>query len=495
MQLNPRSRVPRPAARVDLAKVKLSAEEGFVWSRVDGILTVEEICTVTGLSPGRTVAILERLAELGLIELETEQSQPEAAGGRPAAQQPSKEAPGAQARTAANPAPAAQPQDDSIEDFEPDPESDLPLDVQKKILAFWRRLDEMDFYEVLGVGREADRKEILRAYKRRSRTFHPDRYYGKRLGRYGHMLEEIFQHLTKVRDFLSNEEKRRAYDESLAEDARLEQAIQDAARAQEEALANTVSASQQGDSPPQETEAPRPYRKRPSRLRLKALASVLGVSQSERKPRSQPSGPGEPAPEMQQPPRRPRRRPSVRFRIPASMAPVGPDKAKAQRFYEEGLKKLLDGNFVGAATSLKLALTFDPGNEEYKAKYQVASERASQLVAERYFKQARFQESVGRWEAAARLYAQAADQDPKGEYLARAAEALLQAGDVRRAMDYARKGVQLDPQKPEPHMTLAKVCVEAGLLKNARREIEEVLGLDPENELAKTLLKEIRKKL
>jgi len=58
----------RPRA-VDFRGLKLSAEEGFVLSRVDAPLSIKDIVSLTGLAEERVVEIVERLASEGAVEI------------------------------------------------------------------------------------------------------------------------------------------------------------------------------------------------------------------------------------------------------------------------------------------------------------------------------------------------------------------------------------------------------------------------------------------
>lgn len=55
--------------KVDLRNLKLSPEEGFVLSRVDGTSTVKDLVALTGLDEGRVVDIIARLSDEGAVEL------------------------------------------------------------------------------------------------------------------------------------------------------------------------------------------------------------------------------------------------------------------------------------------------------------------------------------------------------------------------------------------------------------------------------------------
>lgn len=63
-----------------------------------------------------------------------------------------------------------------------------------------------DYYEVLGLPREASEQEIKKAYRRLARDHHPDANPDD------HGAEERFKELTEAYEVLSNSESRRAYD-------------------------------------------------------------------------------------------------------------------------------------------------------------------------------------------------------------------------------------------------------------------------------------------
>ncbi|MDP8974220.1 MAG: DnaJ domain-containing protein, partial [Actinomycetota bacterium] len=63
-----------------------------------------------------------------------------------------------------------------------------------------------DYYEVLGLSREASETEIKKAYRRLARDHHPDANPGDT------GAEERFKELTEAYEVLSNPQARRAYD-------------------------------------------------------------------------------------------------------------------------------------------------------------------------------------------------------------------------------------------------------------------------------------------
>ncbi|MDY6817639.1 MAG: molecular chaperone DnaJ [Halobacteriales archaeon] len=62
-----------------------------------------------------------------------------------------------------------------------------------------------DFYEVLGVSRDADEEEIKQAYRQKAREYHPDVSDDPN-------AEEKFKKAQKAKEVLTDEEKRQAYD-------------------------------------------------------------------------------------------------------------------------------------------------------------------------------------------------------------------------------------------------------------------------------------------
>ena len=67
--------------------------------------------------------------------------------------------------------------------------------------------EKRDYYEVLGVSRNADAAEIKKAYRKLALQYHPDRNPGDK------DAEEKFKEAAEAYDVLSNEEKKRRYDQ------------------------------------------------------------------------------------------------------------------------------------------------------------------------------------------------------------------------------------------------------------------------------------------
>ena len=67
-------------------------------------------------------------------------------------------------------------------------------------------MSKSDYYEVLGVSREASDQELKSAYRKQALKYHPDRNPGD------HAAEEKFKQASEAYQVLSDADKRAAYD-------------------------------------------------------------------------------------------------------------------------------------------------------------------------------------------------------------------------------------------------------------------------------------------
>jgi tetratricopeptide (TPR) repeat protein len=173
---------------------------------------------------------------------------------------------------------------------------------------------------------------------------------------------------------------------------------------------------------------------------------------------------------------------------------AAPDRQlKARDFYEQGVRQLEAGKALAAAASFKLAMTYDSKEQQYRVKYEEAVDASRATTAEGFFKRAAFEESVGRLEAAGKLFVRAAEAMPIALYLRRAAIAMLWVDDLAKAKDYASQAIQNEPNSADARLALAEVLLRSGDKRGAKREVELALRTDSANQDAAALMERVKR--
>src|SRR5262245_57072929 len=181
-------RLLRRAPGCDPASLALSPAEGFLLSRIDGRTSQGVLRRIGGLTPVEIDRCVARWLEAGVLEWERGEGTENARVVRP-------KAPAAAAAGGALPA--------------VDPSLELDVDVQQQLLAFAQRL-RRPYHEVLGVPRDADARTIKKAYFALSKRLHPDRYFRRRTGAFGPLIEACFKKLLEAYELLSDPATRAA---------------------------------------------------------------------------------------------------------------------------------------------------------------------------------------------------------------------------------------------------------------------------------------------
>lgn len=96
-------------------------------------------------------------------------------------------------------------------------EVDIDPELRKWIVEMHRQLERLTHYDLLGLRRSADAKEVKRAYFRIAGLIHPDRFFKKRVGPYKPMIDAIFTRVSEAHDTLRAPEARAQYDRALDE--------------------------------------------------------------------------------------------------------------------------------------------------------------------------------------------------------------------------------------------------------------------------------------
>ncbi len=88
---------------------------------------------------------------------------------------------------------------------------ELEPERQQEILSLEAKLDTANLFEVLGVPAGAGVDEVRAAFRELSLKFHPDRFFGKKLGSFKPKLDRIFRKLVEANQTLTDDTKRAAY--------------------------------------------------------------------------------------------------------------------------------------------------------------------------------------------------------------------------------------------------------------------------------------------
>jgi hypothetical protein len=199
--LGPGSLVPQRGS-LPLTDPRIGPEEGFVLSRVDGHTSLGEVVLLVPFEEQVTMLILRKLWEMGAIEVP---------GVARVVRPPSKPDLTEAAKAATGKRSAESPSKDK----DANKPGTMTPEQQERIDELYDALETTNAFDLLGVTREADAKEIKRAYFKLSKEFHPDRFFGVALGEQGRKLSAIFQAVKNAFELLSDEKRRAAYIETL----------------------------------------------------------------------------------------------------------------------------------------------------------------------------------------------------------------------------------------------------------------------------------------
>jgi curved DNA-binding protein CbpA len=475
-------KVARLVASIDIRKFKLDAMDGFLLTRIDGRQGKKQLAQDTGLPEFQVEKTLEKLEKLGVVELVD---------------------PNAPAANALPPPPARDrmqlPEFASMEGSAPkyDPkeleeEVDLSADQKKRILDMFYRLDDLDHYTLLGVGKDADKKTVKRSYFELASLMHPDRYFKKNLGSFKSKMEALFGRVTEAHDTLVDAAQRLDYDAYLDEvattkgmEALFERALDESRKAAEAAAQNGAPVARDSIPVVRTTSAPGPVVPQgpsPQELqaRREALAKRLLGGQSVR-----PSAPTSPPVEVPNPLRYTNSGDAVdalkrRYEERIENATM----AQSRKYVQAAETALSKNDLVAAASSLHIATKFAPDDTALAMRYQEVKNDADKILCDSYIKQASYEQRAQHWPEAARTWQKVAKirvGDVNAN--AQAAKCLLKAenGDMHQAAEHAKLAVSAEPAIVEHHAVLAEIYAKAGLMASARRAAETGLALDPKN--------------
>jgi curved DNA-binding protein CbpA len=494
-------RVPKLVSGVgDVRSLPLAPVDGFILSRVDGSANVRQIAATTGLAEDVVDGSLAKLRSLGIVEFPGEPP--------PEPPPPPPSAPPQAARLPPD-APMQIPPEYDVRELDED--CDLEMPQRHRVLDLYHRLDDVDFYALLGVARDADKKAIKRAYFQLAAHFHPDKFFRKNLGSFKQKMEIIFGRVTEAHDTLVDKERRPEYDEYLSLQATtrgIEEVLAGAQAELERAQAELVRASTDGQdsqapdhrtssvpaSRPRAISSPEisssyvPSPTDPRELRDALARRLRGTSPTGR-PAAARSGP---PPTMSYA--------STQDAMDALKRRYDDRRVEAQRIQAKKYRDVGDlarakNDMVSAANAYRVAASLAPDDEPLQKLAQATAEAAENVLVDTYQKQAVYEERTGRWADAVRSWKRVArNKQTDAKVWDRLAHAILESGgNLHEAVDASKKAIEYGSAIIGYRLTLIEIYLAAGLTIAAKRDLEAAIRMEPNSPAVQALLKRLQK--
>lgn len=318
-------------------------------------------------------------------------------------------------------------------------ELDISAELQAEIRKFAADLPEMDCYRVLGVPRSADSDAIRAAFFERSRRFHPDRYFNKRLGPYAGLLHEIYKRIVAANEVLRDTEMRKRYDQSLGKENPFAALLA--------AHANRPLA------------LPGRQRARPS------SGSSLRDRQGLRAPLAG---------------------------IEGLALQLAQSRAKAKQKFENAKQFAARESWHEAVRAARVALAFDPRDLEFQDGLAEWLPKANAEIARETRARAEAALALNEREEALEAFVEAFDLSPTDADLARRISDLaFGLQDLQRAIQFAECAVALDEENLGHRKLLGFLYRAAGRSEDARRALQRVWEANPMDKEVKAALREL----
>jgi tetratricopeptide (TPR) repeat protein len=285
------------------------------------------------------------------------------------------------------------------------------------------------YHELLGVTRDADSREIKRSYFKLSRDFHPDRYFGKNVGAFGDLLDRIFKQIAIAYELLMDPMTR----------AELERSMSSAPEPAPEPVEAPAASGE-----------PQKFTKRQWLARMRK-----------------------------------------QFKLPEEL--VTERRYRARQLAESARVSAHESNWTEAASCIRLAIAFDPWEDDYKHQFSGIQVEVNRIRAEELLERA-----SGAWDShsqaqALKLYEEVLHYRPADANATdKAAQLCLELEDFDRAIEYADIACELAPQVAEYQHTRGRILRRSGRRERAVEALTTAQKLDPQNIKAADELKKLR---
>jgi tetratricopeptide (TPR) repeat protein len=180
------------------------------------------------------------------------------------------------------------------------------------------------------------------------------------------------------------------------------------------------------------------------------------------------------------------------FRIPDAI--LAERRARARDFHAASLVALRKQQWLEAAASSRLAIAFDPWNDEYKRRFGEVQAKVNQMRATELLERAQASADAKASQDALRLFEEALHYRPHDPAInARAAELALEMGDAARAQEYAERACEASPDVAAHQRALGRVLVKQGLRDKGLAALERALELEPKDRKLADEIKKLRR--
>lgn len=448
---------------VDVRSFNLSAEEGYLLSRIDGHSSCEDLIHLTGLQQTLVVTTLKKLIDFGVVsDAQKRPASPPSAAAKGAETSVLKQDDGS---AQGGIAPAKGSADSQYGDFvfsDADLRDDVDIspDQQKNILFYEAKIEQWNHFELLNLGPAAGAGEVRKAYFLASKKFHPDAYFRKELGPFTKKIEKIFKAMKVAYDVLSNDKTRDAY-------VKTAQWTKPQDPKREAPMSPSASSVQTGSAPQAEIDPA-------VQLRAALLAAEESAKRAERE-RLRKKVVKE---------RRLRRNPMVR-RL-----------QKASELHQLGVEAMAAERWQEAANHLALAITYDPQKKVYHRSYSEAAGMANYMRAQNLVRTMEGLVDTEDDEAIVPMLEELRHiAEDNAEIMAQAAQVLLKAGAVRRAFEAAQLAVSRQENYLPGLRVLADASERAEKWHSAVRALSHLCELKPDDKSYVSRLRVARKKI
>lgn len=446
--------VPKIVGLPDLRSINLTAEEGFLLSRIDGRTNVRGLLALVSWDQAKTFDLLESLRKKHLVNFDRPEIYERGTGSSGSGPSPDVVSGNGSAAAASPRVAATGPAiDRSTIEKVPDLEEERCVEI----LEWERRVQHASsLYELFGLPDGADVRSVKREYRHLAMKYHPDKFFRKEIGGYRGRIDEAWKRIQEAYERLTDPALKATYDAEV---------LSRGGSSPRPTLAPQAAPSQPAAADP------RPWMAPPAPPSPSPMSSTDDRSSS-------PSQPAAPLPTVPNPEPRPKMESAFERKIRQE---VRERVEKAQRHFEQAQLDFKDKKYVAADSNIKLALQFDPKNEDFLKWHDSVKATLEESIVGTILRRGELAELSHDTKAAQEAYEHALSIFPENGSVNRVLGLLLLAkGDpnLKRIKDCLTKATTAKPKDVDALVGLAKTLRLMGMIKNAQRILEQAREID-----------------